>query len=196
MLKILSGPLANAGLDILGGIIGGKAGPIVTTVGDAVLKELGVTTPEQAARKIESDPEAVARHARLEADRGPEWAAVALAEQRTAQMLADRESQHHGFAYWWRPGGMYLNLYLWLQNTRLTPVLFNGVLKMQVPMIPWEHLLGFARASPCLSGSCIRGRRKRVDRSGLLNTFQGVRDQKLAEACKEAKEIEAPDLVL
>jgi hypothetical protein len=41
------------------------------------------------------------------------------------------------------PGGMYLNLYLWLQNTMLTPVLFNGVLKMQVPMIPWEHLIAF-----------------------------------------------------
>ena len=25
----------------------------------------------------------------------------------------------------------------------LTPVLFNGVLKMQVPMIPWEHLIAF-----------------------------------------------------
>jgi hypothetical protein len=25
----------------------------------------------------------------------------------------------------------------------LTPVLFNGVLKLQVPMIPWEHLIAF-----------------------------------------------------
>jgi hypothetical protein len=55
----------------------------------------------------------------------------------------DQESEHRGFAYWWRPGGMYLNLYLWLQNTMLTPVLFNGVLKMQVPTIPWEHLIAF-----------------------------------------------------
>src|SRR5690606_39425646 len=31
----------------------------------------------------------------------------------------------------------------WLQNTMLTPVLFNGVLKLQVPMIPWEHLIAF-----------------------------------------------------
>lgn len=143
MWNLLAGPLANAGLNILGGIIGGKAGPIVTTVGGAVLKELGVTTPEQAAHRIESDPDAVARLARLESERGPEWAAVALAEQRTAELLADRESEHGGFAYWWRPGGMYLNLYLWLQNTMLTPVLFNGVLKLQVPMIPWEHLIAF-----------------------------------------------------
>jgi hypothetical protein len=77
MWNMLAGPLANVGLNILGGIIGGKAGPIVTTVGGAVLKELGVTTPEQAVRRIESDPEAVARLARLEAERGPEWAAVA-----------------------------------------------------------------------------------------------------------------------
>jgi hypothetical protein len=123
--------------------IGGRTGPIVTAVGGAVLKELGVTTPEQAVRKIETDPAAVARLARLEADRGPEWAAVALAEQRTARMLADRESEHRGVAYWWRPGGMYLNLYLWLQNTMLTPVLFNGVLGLQVSMIPWEHLIAF-----------------------------------------------------
>lgn len=26
----------------------------------------------------------------------------------------------------------------------MTPVLFNGVLKMQVPMIPWEHLIPFS----------------------------------------------------
>jgi hypothetical protein len=143
MWNVLAGPLANVGLNILGGIIGGKAGPIVTTVSGAVLKELGVTTPEQAVRRIEADPEAVARLARLEAERGPEWAAVALAEQRTAQLLADRESEHSGFAYWWRPGGMYLNLYLWLQNTMLTPVLFNGVLKLQVPTVPWEHLIAF-----------------------------------------------------
>jgi hypothetical protein len=45
MWSILAGPLANVGPNILGGIIGGKAGPIVTTVGGAVLKELGVTTP-------------------------------------------------------------------------------------------------------------------------------------------------------
>jgi hypothetical protein len=25
----------------------------------------------------------------------------------------------------------------------LTPVLFNGVLKLQVPLIPWEHLIAF-----------------------------------------------------
>jgi hypothetical protein len=25
----------------------------------------------------------------------------------------------------------------------LTPVLFNGVLKLQVPTIPWEHLIAF-----------------------------------------------------
>jgi hypothetical protein len=25
----------------------------------------------------------------------------------------------------------------------LTPMVFNGVLKMQVPMIPWEHLITF-----------------------------------------------------
>lgn len=37
---------------------------------------------------------------------------------------------------------MYLNLYLWFQNM-LTPVLFNGVLKLQAPMIPWEHLIAF-----------------------------------------------------
>lgn len=143
MWTILAGPLANAGLTILGGIIGGRAGPVVTTVGGAVLKELGVTTPEQAVRKIESDPEAIARLDRLEAERGPEWAAVALAEQRAAELLANRESEQGGFAYWWRPGGMYLNLYLWLQNTMLTPVLFNGILKLQVPMIPWEHLIAF-----------------------------------------------------
>jgi hypothetical protein len=143
MWNLLAGPLANAGLKILGGIIGGKAGPIVTTVGGAVLKELGVSTPEQAVRKIETDPEAVARLTRLEAERGPEWAAVALAEQRMAERLAGRESEHGGFAYWWRPGGMYLNLYLWLQNTMLTPVVFNGVLKLQVPTIPWEHLIAF-----------------------------------------------------
>jgi hypothetical protein len=78
MWNMLSGPLASVGLNILGGIIGGKADPIVTTVGGAVLRELGVTTPEQAVRRIESDPEAVARLARLEAERGPEWAAVAF----------------------------------------------------------------------------------------------------------------------
>jgi hypothetical protein len=59
-------------------------------------------------------------------------------------MLANRESVLGGLAYWWRPGGMYLNLYLWLRNTMLTPVLFNGILKLQVPMIPWEHLIAFA----------------------------------------------------
>jgi hypothetical protein len=37
---------------------------------------------------------------------------------------------------------MYLNLYLWLQNTMLTPVVFNGILKLQVPDL-WEHLIAF-----------------------------------------------------
>lgn len=60
MWTVLAGPLTNAGLNSLGGIIGGKAGPIVTTVGGAVLKELGVTTPDEAVRRIERDPEAVA----------------------------------------------------------------------------------------------------------------------------------------
>jgi len=94
-----------------------------------------VTTPEQAVRKIESDPDSVARLAKPGAERGPEWAAVALAEQRTAEVLADRKSERRGFTYWWRPAGMHLNLRLWDQNTMLSPVLSNGVLKMQVPMI-------------------------------------------------------------
>jgi hypothetical protein len=38
---------------------------------------------------------------------------------------------------------MYLNLYLWLQNTMLAPVLFNDVLKLQAPMIPWGDLITF-----------------------------------------------------
>jgi hypothetical protein len=28
-------------------------------------------------------------------------------------------------------------------NTMLTPLLFSGILKMQVPMILWEHLIAF-----------------------------------------------------
>jgi hypothetical protein len=104
---------------------------------------VSVTTPEQAVRKIETGPEAVTRLVKLEAEQGPEWAAVALAEQRTAHPLADQESEQRGFAYWRRPGGMYLKLYLWLQNTIPTPVLFNAALKLQVQMIPWEHLIAF-----------------------------------------------------
>jgi hypothetical protein len=54
-----------------------------------------------------------------------------------------RAPEQRSFAYWWRPGGMYLNLYLWLQNTMLAPVLFNGAFNLPVPMIPWEQLIAF-----------------------------------------------------
>lgn len=36
---------------------------------------------------------------------------------------------------------MCLNLYLWPQNAMLMPVLFNGVLKLHLPMILWKHLI-------------------------------------------------------
>jgi hypothetical protein len=31
----------------------------------------------------------------------------------------------------------------WQQNTMVTPVLANGLPKLQVPVIPWEHLIAF-----------------------------------------------------
>lgn len=132
----LAGPLAGAGLDLLAAALGGPAGAIAATVGKAVVKELGVATPEQAIERIAHDPGAIERLRRLEDERADEWLALAKAGQEMATMLADRESRDGGFAYWWRPGGMYLTMYLWLQNALIAPL-------VHLPLVPWEHLIAF-----------------------------------------------------
>jgi hypothetical protein len=49
-----------------------------------------------------------------------------LASRTEVANAAGRPRRRRGFAYWWRPGGMFLNLYLWLQNTMLTHRIASG----------------------------------------------------------------------
>ncbi len=88
----LAGPLLQAGLPALGGLLGGPLGSTVgSVVGTAIAKTLGVPpTPQAVAQKIEADPSGSAvALAQIEAEtkaREAELADIASARNQTIQL--------------------------------------------------------------------------------------------------------------
>ena len=135
LLKPLVGALAKAGLGVLSQAIGG---PLPNMAGEAVrtvLDVIGVTTPAEATKRIAVDPAIVERLQTLDAS--PEMAEIAMAQEARASALTAHEIAAGGFAYWWRPAGAWLVVWLWFQNC--TVAIFFGL-----PQIPWSELFAFS----------------------------------------------------
>jgi hypothetical protein len=136
----LAGPLMDAGLIILGSAIGGPAGGIATTIGREIARELGVDTPQEAARAIENDPQAVETLRGYEAAHAEELALLGQEQRHMSEILA-REDKGPWWQHAWRPAMMWLIGFLWLNNLFLTPLLFNAILKLGVPLAPFDALI-------------------------------------------------------
>lgn len=139
----IAGPLTDAGLTILGSAIGGPAGGIATMIGREIARELGVGTPQEAARVITSDPQSVERLRQYEADHAEEFALLAQ-EQRHMRDILAREDKGPFWQHAWRPAMMWLIGFLWLNNLFLTPLLFNAILKLNVPLAPLDALIALS----------------------------------------------------
>lgn len=141
----IAGPLMDAGLTILGSAIGGPAGGIATTIGREVARELGVGTPQEAARAIGSDPEAVAKLRQYEAAHAEELALLAQEQQHMSEILA-REDKGPWWQHAWRPAMMWLIGFLWFNQMFLVPVIINGIMARSVGVPPFEALIALTGA--------------------------------------------------
>lgn len=137
----IAGPLADAGLTILAGAIGGPAGAIAANVGRQVARELGVTTPEEVEHKVRSDPQSVQKLRQFE-DTSADQLALMTQEQSTMAQVLARDAKKGGFWDAWRPATMWLIAFLWFWSLVAVHV-FNAVFKTALPVPPMETLLAF-----------------------------------------------------
>lgn len=137
----ISGPLMDAGLNILAGAIGGPAGAIAATVGRQIARELGVNSPEEVEHKIKSDPQSVQKLRHFEEMSADQLALMTQEQSTMAQILA-RDAAKGGFWDAWRPATMWLIAFLWLWSLVLVHLL-NGTTTAQLPVPPMDTLLAF-----------------------------------------------------
>lgn len=137
----LSGPLFDAGLTILGGVLGGPAGGIAVTIGREVAARLGVSTPEEVERAIKEDPQALAELRAFQSENAEELALL-LQEQEHMRNMLEREDQGPWWAWAWRPMTMWMIGFLWLWSLVVVH-LVNGLTGLSMPVAPMEHLLAF-----------------------------------------------------
>jgi len=125
--------------DLIGVFAGEKAGQAIGKVADTAKVVFGTDDPAAVQRAITVDPklaEAFAEQARqalaymLQANQAQ--SALALAE-------AGKSFWHSG----WRPALSWLLIFMWLWNVCVgwSVQVLSGI---PVPIIPWEHLLGFS----------------------------------------------------
>jgi len=131
--------LMDAGLTLLGTAIGGPAGGIAVAIGKEIAGQLGVTTPQEVAKAI-AQPEAVETLRRYEAAHSEQLALLAAEQKHMSEILV-REDGQGMFHSGWRPAMMWLIGFLWFNNLFLTPLLFNAILKLGVPLAPFEALI-------------------------------------------------------
>jgi hypothetical protein len=128
----------GAGAPVIGGLFGG---PLGAQIGSIVGTALGVPpTPEAIGGIVQSNPGALQQ---LEASRSAEWATYMAAAQAAQSALAMKELDRSFFYAGWRPGMSWLLMGLWLLNCFITPFA-NAAWGAAIPLIPWEHLLGFS----------------------------------------------------
>lgn len=140
----LAGAIIKTGATGLGTVIGGPLGASLgSVVGKEIARRLGVdATPEAVGQAIQNDPRAADVVQAVEA----EHAALIVELEKKALdhqlALAQLDREEGLFSWGWRPGGMWLIGFLWLQNCTLAPLvsLFTDA---RVPMIPWDQLMVF-----------------------------------------------------
>jgi hypothetical protein len=135
----LAKPLLDAGLTLLGTTLGGPAGGIAVAVGREIAAMLGVTTPQEVATAI-ARPEAVQILREYEAANAEQLALLAAEQKHMSEILA-REDRAGLFQSGWRPAMMWLIGFLWFNNLFLTPLLFNAILKLNMPLAPFDALI-------------------------------------------------------
>jgi hypothetical protein len=131
--------LMDAGLTLLGTAIGGPAGGIAVAIGKDIAGRLGVTTPQEVAQKL-SEPQAVQTLRAYEEGNAEQLALLAAEQKHMSEILA-REDKMSLFHSGWRPAMMWLIGFLWFNNLFLTPLLFNAILKLNVPLAPFDALI-------------------------------------------------------
>lgn len=137
----LAGALADNGLEILAGAIGGPAGAIAANVGRLIAQELGVTSPEEVEQKVRSDPQSVQKLRQLEKTSADQLALMTQEQRTMAQILA-RDAKKGGFWDAWRPATMWLIAFLWFWSLVAVHI-SNAVFKTAMPVPPMETLLAF-----------------------------------------------------
>ena len=137
----LAGPLFDAGLTILGGVLGGPAGGIAVTIGREVAARLGVSTPEEVEAAIKTDPKALAELRAFQSENAEELALLMQEQEHMRDMLA-REDKGPWWAWAWRPATMWLIGFLWFWSL-IAVHLINGMTGLKLPVAPMEHLLAF-----------------------------------------------------
>lgn len=137
----LAGPLFDAGLTILGGVLGGPAGGIAVTIGREVAARLGVSTPEEVERAIKEDPQALAALRAYQSENAEELALLMQEQEHLREVIA-REDRGPWWAWAWRPATMWLIGFLWAWSLIIVH-LVNGLTDLQMPVAPMEHLLAF-----------------------------------------------------
>lgn len=135
----LRGKLAEQGLTILAGALGGPAGAVAATVGRGLADRMGVTTPEEVAEALATPGgrnEAVA----YETASADELRALGLAQSELA--LAETRSES-AFSSRWRPAMSWLLIVMWAWNAMILPVAV-GITGAVVAAIPYDQLLAFS----------------------------------------------------
>jgi hypothetical protein len=135
----LAKPLLDAGLTLLGTAVGGPAGGIAVAIGREIAGQLGVTTPQEVAEVL-AEPAAVQTLRKYEATNAEQLALLAAEQKHMSEILA-REDRAGLFVSGWRPAMMWLIGFLWFNNLSLTPLLFNAILKLDVPLAPFDALI-------------------------------------------------------
>lgn len=135
----LAGPLASRGLDVLAAAIGGPVGPIVTTVGREIARQIGVETPEQVAEALDRQPAAVEGLAEYERGNLDMLRELSASQHELAMVEVKSE---HWIQWAWRPLMSWQLILMWFWNSMILPVAV-GVTGAQVERIPYDQLLAF-----------------------------------------------------
>lgn len=132
----------NAGLPVLEKLlsrkIGDQGGQLAGEVLRAIADRLHVA-PEQVEAEIDSRPGAVIEAMREVERMTPEMTALYAAGLQGQFALLQAESAEPLWARAWRPGGMYLILFLWAWNIVLLHVA-NAIWRIALPPAPYDAL--------------------------------------------------------
>lgn len=135
----LKDQLANQGLTVLAGAIGGPVGAVAAAVGRELADRLGVTTPDEVADVL-ATPEGQAAAEAFEDRRAAVLAVYAQTQQQLA--LAETRSES-AFQSHWRPAMSWLLVVMWLWNTMILPVA-RAITGAAIDGIPYDQLLAFS----------------------------------------------------
>lgn len=142
ILAILAPLALQAGLPVLEKIlsrkIGDAGGQLAAEVVRTIADRLQIA-PEAVASEVEDRPGRVIEAMREVERMSPELTALYAAGLQGQFALLQAESAEPLWARAWRPGGMWLILFLWLWNGVLLHV-GNAIWKIALPPMPWDAL--------------------------------------------------------